>query len=225
MTGPRPRAPAFWDDAATSKVFTHPLDGARFASRVPRDAAILDYGCGQGRIGGELSALGFTNIQGVDTSEPMIQAARARHPELPFSVVDGRTLPHADASIDAVLLFAVLTCVPSDEAQRRLIAELSRILRKGGLLLVSDYPLQADARNQARYQAHAEALGYGTFPLPGGGVVRHHREAWFAELLAGFTIDEAVGLDGRTMNGNPARLLQIWARRDASTARAEAGAT
>jgi SAM-dependent methyltransferase len=208
-------APAFWDDAATSRVFTHPLDAARFARRVPRDAAILDYGCGQGRICGQLSALGFANVHGVDTSAAMIRVAVARHPAQRFTVVDGRTLPHGDASIDAALLFAVLTCVPSDDAQRRLVAELSRVLRPGGLLLVSDYPLQTDARNLARYAAHAAAFGYGAFPLPGGDVVRHHRESWFSELLAGFTIDETVHLDGRTMNGNPARLLQIWARRDA----------
>jgi SAM-dependent methyltransferase len=41
--------------------------------------------------------------------------------------------PCWDACFDVVLLFAVLTCVPGDEAQHRLIAELHRVLRPGGL--------------------------------------------------------------------------------------------
>jgi SAM-dependent methyltransferase len=202
----------FWDRAAARAVFTHPLDGARLAGRVMRDAPILDYGCGHGRLCGELSALGFTDVQGVDASEAMVQVARARHPEVRFAVVDGTTLPHPDASFGAVLLVAVLTCIPSDAAQRRLIAELSRVLRPGGLLVISDYPLQTDERNLARYRTHADAFGHGVFPVAGGGVMRHHRDEWFAELLAGFAVEETVRIAGRTMNGNPAQLLQIWAR-------------
>lgn len=204
----------FWDSAAESKDFTHPLDGVRFKRAVPFDAPILDYGCGQGRLCGELSQLGFSNVQGVDYSEKMIQVARSRFPRLNFSVVDGLTLPYDTASFSAVLLFAVLTCIPSDDEQKRLIAEISRVLRPGGLLLVSDYPLQQDERNLKRYELNAGAFGsYGTFRLADGAVVRHHRKSWFAELLAGFVIDSAVEVDGKTMNGNSARILQLWSRR------------
>ena len=55
-------------------------------------------------------------------------------------MVDGATLPFADGQFDAVVLFAVLTCIADDAAQRDLIAELRRVLQPGGLLLVSDYP-------------------------------------------------------------------------------------
>jgi SAM-dependent methyltransferase len=212
--GTDPDGARFWDDAAAAKTFTHPLDAARFTGRVPLSTPILDYGCGQGRICHELDRLGYTAVEGVDFSAAMIEAARTRVPTARFSVVDGAALPHADGSVGAALLFAVLTCVPSDDAQRGILAEIARVLRPGGLLLVSDYPLQADARNVARYEAHAGRFGpYGTFELPGGGVVRHHHPDWFAELLAGFRMLETVDVDGRTMNGNPARLRQIWAER------------
>jgi SAM-dependent methyltransferase len=143
----------------------------------------------------------------------MIDAARVNHPGAAYLVNDGRSLPVADASFDVALLFAVLTCVPSDDAQKNLVAEFKRVLRPGGLLLISDYPLQTDARNLARYaEFERVAGGYGIFQLPDGVTLRHHRRAWFEELLAGFRIEESRELQVLTMNGNPARILQLWAR-------------
>lgn len=204
----------FWDAAAATRQFGHPLDLVRFSSRVARNARILDYGCGQGRLCGELAAQGFTNLLGVDSSPEMIRHARERHPGIEFSVIEAQRVPLEDASVDAALLFAVLTCTPEPDAQRELFAELRRVLRPGGLLLVSDYPLQTDARNLERYERFAhEPAGYGAFRLPDGARLRHHRREWFDELLAGFRIDAADELDARTMNGNPARILQFWATR------------
>jgi len=208
----------FWNQSAATKVFSHPLDHARFAQTVARDAAILDYGCGRGRLCGELAARGFTQVVGADFSTEMIAAARRDHPSVSFTHVDGATLPFGDASFDAVMLFAVLTCIPPRTAQRTLIADTHRVLKRGGLLVVSDYPLQSDARNVARYDAYAkethdgEACDYGTFRLPDGGTVRHHAMSWFDELFAQFTVEERVEFDATTMNGNPARIAQWWLR-------------
>ena len=209
----------FWDRAATTKTFTHPLDLARLGRFVPRDASILDYGCGQGRLCDELSRAGYRGVRGVDASAAMIRLARSRCANVEFSVVDGGAVPFADGMFDAVLLFAVLTCIPAEASQKQLVAELVRVLRPGGLLLVSDYPLQEDERNRARYALFSEEFHhYGTFRLSDGAVVRHHAAAWFAELLADLHLEETVELDARTMNGNPARIRQIWAtKRKAAT--------
>ena len=205
----------FWDRSAASKVFSHPLDHARFVREVGADAAVLDYGCGRGRLCAELAQRGFANVVGVDYSPQMIEAAKREHPKLNVAVVDGSVLPFADESLDAVLLFAVLTCIPSDTAQRELMAQISRVLKRGGLLLISDYPLQTDVRNGERYSAFAQEFAvHGTFRLPNGGVVRHHQREWFAELLDGYSIRDEIDMDATTMNGNPARIVQIWARRN-----------
>ena len=206
----------FWNQAAGTKKFTHPLDHARFTNALSRDAHILDFGCGQGRLCAELMELGFRNVVGLDSSPEMIRAAQQVCPDFNFVVNDGARLPFAPGSFDAVLLFAVLTCIPDDAAQKILLAEFKRTLRPGGLLLVSDYPLQTDARNLERYARFAhEPGGYGSFRLPEGALLRHHRREWFTELLAGFEIEEFVELDAMTMNGNPARIAQLWCRRSA----------
>jgi len=210
--------PAFWNHAARTKQFTHALDRARFIRAVARDADILDFGCGQGRLCVELANLGYTRLLGLDSSPEMIRVARERNPGARFLVNDGRPLPCADASADVVMLFAVLTCIPDDAEQRNLLSEFKRILRPGGLLLISDYPLQTDERNQKRYAACAQQPGgYGVFELPNGARLRHHRREWFDELLAGLRIEEAVESDALTMNGNPARILQLWVRKPVKT--------
>jgi SAM-dependent methyltransferase len=204
----------FWNQAAGTKKFTHPLDHARFTNALSRDARILDFGCGQGRLCAELMELGFRNVVGVDSAPDMVRAAVQVCPDFDFVVNDGAQLPFAPDSFDAVLCFAVLTCIADDAAQKILLAEFKRCLRPGGLLLISDYPLQTDARNLERYAKFAhEPGGYGSFRLPEGALLRHHRREWFTELLAGFEIEEYVELDALTMNGNPARIAQLWCRR------------
>jgi SAM-dependent methyltransferase len=166
----------FWNQAAGMKKFSHPLDHARLTNALSRDASILDFGCGQGRLCAELMELAFRRVVGVDSSPAMIRAAQGVCPDFSFVVNDGGQLPFAAGKFDAVLLFAVLTRIPDDAAQKILLAEFKRTLRPGGLLLISDYPLQTDVRNLERYAKFShEPGGYGSFRLPEGTLLRHHR--------------------------------------------------
>ena len=65
------------------------LDGeARFVdAMVARGAAILDAGCGPGRVGGRLAELGHT-VVGVDLDPALIEAAQADHPGPTWLVAD-----------------------------------------------------------------------------------------------------------------------------------------
>lgn len=207
-------ARAYWDRVAGEKTFTHPLNPAWLRRRVEPHAHILDYGCGYGRVLGDLAALGYRNAAGVDRSPAMIERGRREHRELDLRVIEGDAAPLPAGTFDLVLLFAVLTCIASDDDQRRLIADATRLLRPGGLLYLSDMPLQADARNAARYDAGGERFGvYGLFETEDGAVLRHHSEEHFDDLLAGFEPVERETLAITTMNGNPATAIQILVRR------------
>ncbi|MBS2554121.1 class I SAM-dependent methyltransferase [Catenulispora sp. NL8] len=205
---------SYWDAVATTKRFTHPLH-APWTATVRRDAAILDYGCGYGRTMADLAELGFTDLTGVDSSAGMIGAARTQHPTMRFEVVDAPpALPFADASFDLAVLFAVLTCIPGDTAQRRLIDELGRTLKPGGLLYVSDLLLGDDARSRERYDRFAAAHGaYGVFETSDGAVCRHHRAEHFATLLDAFEVQDSRRIGVATMNGNAAAGIQVLVRK------------
>ncbi|MFE9763492.1 class I SAM-dependent methyltransferase [Streptomyces sp. NPDC005808] len=204
----------YWDAAAGTKRFTHPLH-MPWLDDVSRSAEILDYGCGYGRTMNVLEQQGFGNLCGVDASPGMIAEARRVHPGMRFAVLDTPpTLALPDESVDAVLLFAVLTCIPGDDAQRRLIGELSRVLKPGGLLYLSDLLLQDDQRNRDRYASFAEQYGtYGVFRTDDGAVCRHHAHDWFSSLLAGFDSLNTRHITVSTMNGHESAGIQILARK------------
>lgn len=192
--GPDAFQTALWDEQAKGAVFTHPFDMKTFSSLVPCSGLVLDVGCGYGRIIRELCGSGYIRLIGLDPSEKMIQRGRREIPNVDLKVWNGPELPGPPGSVDAVVLFAVLTCIPRDKAQKNLIHEIEKKLRPGGILYVSDYYLQEDERNRKRYRDHAvEGRAYGVFRLPGGQVFRHLHRAWAKELFSGFeTVEQAI---------------------------------
>jgi ubiquinone/menaquinone biosynthesis C-methylase UbiE len=181
-------------------------------------ACILDYGCGYGRTLSDLSAAGYGNTVGADSSEGMLTRCRQLLPHQSLILTDGHTLPFKDNSFGAVLIFALLTCIPFDIAQRAIISEIERVLNPNGLLYISDLLLNGDARNRTRYERFVEAYGtYGIFELPEGVVVRHHAKEWIEELTSSFEQLEYEPFSVVTMNGNPSAAFQYLGRRRAST--------
>lgn len=207
-------AERYWDEKArAAPTFVHPLEPAWLAG-LPKHARILDYGCGYGRMTAELAAAGWRNVVGVDVSAGMIARGRREHPDLDLRHVGGLPLAEPDAAFDAAILFAVLTCVPADADQRALIAELRRLIAPGGLLYVSDYPLQTEARYPARYEAGLARHGvYGVWDREDGGVFRHHTRAALDALLSGFEPVAERELASVTMSGAPATVIQLLKRR------------
>lgn len=205
----------YWDRVAPEKRFSHPLRLdwlARYltGSRV----RILDYGCGYGRTLAELSEAGYERVLGSDFSEAMVGRARREVPNSKLVRSDGSTLPLKSESFDAVLLFAVLTCIPNDNDQQVLVTEVERVLRPGGLLYISDLLVNDDLRNRQRYEQFAERFKcYGVLELPEGIVVRHHRKEWIEQLLGSFDQLENQPLIVTTMNGNKSSAFQYLGRK------------
>jgi SAM-dependent methyltransferase len=163
----------------------------------------------------QLAEAGFTDLSGVDLAPAMIDRARREHPEMRFDVLaTPPTLNRPDASIDVAVLFAVLTCIPGDDAQRRLVGELRRVLTPGGRLFISDLVLTDDDRNRQRYRRDVQRYRtYGVFETGDGAVCRHHTEDWFPALLTGFTIEATRRISMTTMNGNQSAGIQLLAHK------------
>lgn len=86
---------------------------------------ILDLGCGDGQLTARLAATG-ADVVGVDASETMVAAARARG--IAADVASAESLPYVDASFDAVFSNAVLHWVRN---QDEMMAEVHRVLKPG----------------------------------------------------------------------------------------------
>jgi len=205
----------YWNEVGPTKPFAHPINIERLRRWVTPTSRILDYGCGYGRALGLLHANGFTNLVGVDPTPAMITAARQRFPAMSFDALDDcQNVNLPDASVDAVLLITVLTCVPTNEGQRAIVSEITRVLRAGGLLYISDMFLQTDSRNVERYIRDEKKYGiYGIFDLSEGATVRHHDRTWIETLTKGF---ERLSLDEisvQTMNGHPASAFQWFGKK------------
>jgi SAM-dependent methyltransferase len=199
----------YWNTTGTQKSFAHPLNLRRVRQWISDEGCILDFGCGYGRVLGELYKEGYDKLIGLDFSPAMIAAARAQYPEIAFEQIESLTIPLPDASVDGVLLFSVLTCIPTDEGQRELLKEVNRVLNRGGLLYISDLWLQTDERNLTRYARDEQKYGiYGVFDLPEGVTVRHHDQEWIETLTSDFTTVALDAIEVVTMNGNPARAFQ-----------------
>jgi SAM-dependent methyltransferase len=205
---------AFWNATAATAVFTHPLDTELLARHVGRSARVLDLGCGYGRVLAELVESGFENVAGADTSVAMVERARRLVPGIAIAQIQGVPTHYETGAFDAVLLFAVLTCIPRDHDQRELMNEVMRLLAPGGVVYLSDFLLQADARNLERYRSGHEHFGrYGVFEAEGGAVFRHHDAAWLRELTGAFAPLVMESFAATTMRGNPARGFRFLGRK------------
>ena len=97
---------------------------------------ILDVGCGNGRLL-ELLKDEKINYTGVDLSEKLIEIAQKRYPQNNFLVADNLNLPFSDNNFDKVFSVAVLHSIPSKEFREKALAELKRVLKPNGILLLT----------------------------------------------------------------------------------------
>lgn len=105
-----------------------------FASLLGRDARAADIGCGPGHVTAYLADRGLTS-SGVDLSPGMVAVARSRYPGLEFEVGSMLALDLADGALDGALAwFSVIHL--ADEVRPLAYAELLRVVRPGGWLLV-----------------------------------------------------------------------------------------
>jgi SAM-dependent methyltransferase len=141
------------------------------ASGEPIDAvkSLLDFGCGCGRVLRQWASLPATEVHGTDYNPKLIAWCRENLRFATFGV-NGLAPPlvYEDERFDLVIAISVFTHLTA-ELERRWIAELHRVLRPGGRLLLStrgtawvDHLTSAERETYLagdRVDRYAEAVG------------------------------------------------------------------
>lgn len=143
----------------------------------------LDAACGTGRHTKYLVERGH-HVIGIDATPAMLAKARTDLPAVPFRIGDLLALPLETASVDAVVCALTLTHFARLDPP---IAELSRVLRPGGRLIVSDmHPLYSAIGMTAFFVAADGSAAY----------VRsyaHTHSAYFAAFRsAGLVVEQCI---------------------------------
>jgi ubiquinone/menaquinone biosynthesis C-methylase UbiE len=123
----------FYDEAENQLIDLEQPIVREILDRLPRGVA-LDAACGTGRHSAYLASLGHTVI-GVDSSGAMLERAREKVPDGEFREADLHDLPLPDDHVDLVVCALALMHVPEPEP---VLAELVRVLRPSGNLVISD---------------------------------------------------------------------------------------
>ncbi len=111
---------------------------------------VLDVAAGTGTSGMALTARG-ASVVACDVSPGMLSVGRRRHPGMEFVVADGRRLPFADDSFDAVTISFGLRNIAETEIA---LGEMLRVTRPGGRLVVCEFSMPVDPVRRALFRAH-----------------------------------------------------------------------
>ena len=147
-----------------------------------RPAAVLDAGCGTGRMIGHLMSLDAElEIAGSDLSPEMLEVARSAHPDLELVVGDNADLPFDDGRFDGVLAWYSTIHTPPHRLGP-VYAEFHRVLRPGGALLLGFQAGTGERRIDKPYGHDVELTAY----------LHHTPYVRDALGLAGFTVTASL---------------------------------
>jgi len=131
---------AEYDESLPAHVVEHYLRKrtAFIRAHVPAGARILDVGCGTGVLAARVQAAGY-RVSGVEPSEGMLKVLRQRTPSLHAVRGSGAAVPFADGQFDLAYCVAVMHHIAEPAMVQRTVAEMVRVVRPGGLVLIWDH--------------------------------------------------------------------------------------
>ena len=183
--------------------------------------AALDVGMGAGRLLAELESRNWT-VSGVDISERMVELARKRLPSRRDALLqaDCDSLPFDDCAFNVVVATGVLEYATDLHPA---LAELARVVRRGGLVVVS-FPAFTSPRSLALRYLWYPAVRGAKWILPiGRPTPRRPRHVISIETLRGYL--ERHGLKVESVHpvaggGRPVQLERAFAAQYVLAARA-----
>ena len=145
------------------------LEIAATGAHVRPGDRVLDAGCANGYSSARYAALG-AHVVGIDYVPQMVASAESRRQaleadvasRLEFRVGDIQSLEFAGASFDAVVATRVIINLPSWDEQLLALRECLRVLRSGGVLLLSE----ATEQGWRRLNALRAEWGLADIPMP-----------------------------------------------------------
>lgn len=124
-------------DAASRKAETIDRSVRWIASLLPQGCSVLDLGCGPGLYCSRLSRLGF-RVVGMDISRRSIAYAAEADPNTEYICGDYLEMDY-DCRFDAALMIYCDYAALTAPERQRLLANVSRALKPGGLFLLDVY--------------------------------------------------------------------------------------
>jgi ubiquinone/menaquinone biosynthesis C-methylase UbiE len=145
------------------------------ASIVPAPRSILDIGCGTGKLLIKAAARWpSAELVGVDPAVGMVEVARNQAKGATIYLGQAESLPVADSSIDIV--FSSLSFHHWDD-QAKALREITRALRPGGCLCITDITLPDWIANVIRRIKVKGPAGMARLFTEGGFAVRLQRRS------------------------------------------------
>jgi ubiquinone/menaquinone biosynthesis C-methylase UbiE len=121
-------------DVFTPEASARLLDAFVALSGLTPGARVADLGCGSGAFTHLLARRGYACV-GLDISPKLVELGRRKYPDVEFIEGDVEHLPFPDASLDGILLSAIVHHLPDPS---RCAAEVFRVLRPGGRFVAFD---------------------------------------------------------------------------------------
>jgi ubiquinone/menaquinone biosynthesis C-methylase UbiE len=209
----------YWNTIGCNKEFDDPLFIEKFAPFLTKDSTIIEYGCGYGRLLNLLKQGGYNNLKGFDFSKSMIERGRKTHPDLDLRLLENPgILPLPDGSVDALFMSTVLVSMIDIDDQKRIIAEIRRVLKDNGVFYLSDFLVSDDPRSQQKYEEGFKKSGvWGMYQTKEGLLVRHMTTKHIFNLLNEFDVHWFEQFNFKTMNNAPARTFHCVAQKNTTS--------
>jgi ubiquinone/menaquinone biosynthesis C-methylase UbiE len=129
-----------YDESLPAHVTAHYLaKRTRFVLELcPPPARLLDVGCGTGALAAELAAGGY-EATGLDPSEGMLRVLGERAPRVSAIRASATAMPFDDGEFDLSVSVATMHHIADPDSVRRALAEMVRVVRPGGKVIVWDH--------------------------------------------------------------------------------------